>query len=540
MTPPDPLRPQAAREAPRLPWWREAVFYQVNVRTFQDSNGDGVGDFPGLTARLPYLAGLGVDALWLQPFYPSPRRDDGYDVADYRDVHPEYGTLDDLRAFLQEAHRLGLRVVADLVLNHTSDQHPWFQAARQGPENPFFPWYVWSETGQEYAGARRLLGGAETSNWAWDGQAGKYYWHRFFAHQPDLNYDHPPVRETMLDVVRFWLDLGLDGFRVDAVPFLYEREGTGCENLPQTHAYIARLRTLLEREYPDRVLIAEANQRPQNLLAYFGGPGAEEFQMCFNFPLAAQLFVALARGDARPLRALLEQLPTPPCGGGWANFLRNHDELNLRMVDPADVQVLHAHYGADPRAALYGGLRRRLAPLLGHDPRRLALAQMLLLALPGTPFLYYGDEIGLGDDLSLPDRFGLRTPMAWSAAAGAGFSPAGTLTLPLAPGWPQVNVERQEQDPASLLHRVRAFLHLRRRHPALRTGETRFLDTAAPGLLAFERTAGEEQVLMLVNLGHVESAFELPAPRLDLDRGGWLEGHVTVPAGEVLTLGTMP
>ncbi len=387
-------------------WFKHAIFYELLVRAFQDSNDDGVGDFPGIIARLDYLQWLGIDCIWLLPFNRSPLRDGGYDISDYYDILPEYGSVDDVRRLLDEAHRRGMRVIMDLVVNHTSDQHPWFQAARSSPDNPYRDWYVWSDTTQRYADARIIFIDTETSNWTWDERAGAYYWHRFFSHQPDLNYDNPAVQQAMLDVFRFWLDLGMDGFRLDAVPYLYERDGTNCENLPETHAFLAELRAAIDREYPNRVLLCEANQWPEDVVYYFGTPERPECHMNFHFPLMPRMFMALRREQRHPITEILARTPPIPQGSQWGIFLRNHDELTLEMVTDEERDYMWAEYARDPRMRLNLGIRRRLAPLLDNDRRRIELFCGLLFSLPGTPIMYYGDEIGMGDNiyLGLPRR----------------------------------------------------------------------------------------------------------------------------------------
>ncbi|HET7377081.1 MAG TPA: maltose alpha-D-glucosyltransferase, partial [Anaerolineae bacterium] len=388
-------------------WYKHAVFYQVYIRAFADSNSDGHGDIRGLTAKLDYFCDLGVDCLWLMPMYPSPLRDDGYDIADYVNIHRDYGTLDDFKTFLAEAQARGLRVITDLVLNHTSDQHPWFQAARASRTSPYRDYYVWSDTDQKYAGVRIIFSDTETSNWAWDEATRQYYWHRFYSHQPDLNYDNPAVRQAMLDVVKFWLDLGVDGFRADAVPNLFEREGTSCENLPETHAYLKEIRRFIDEHYTDRVLLAEANQWPEDLRAYFGD--GDEFHMAFHFPIMPRIYLALGKGESESLRWILQRTPPIPDNCQWGMFLRNHDELSLEMVNAEEHQWMWQHYAPDPQMRFGQGIRRRLAPLFDGDQRKVALAYSLLFTLPGSPIIYYGDEIGMGDNIQLHDRNGVRT-----------------------------------------------------------------------------------------------------------------------------------
>ena len=498
-----------------LDWYKEAVIYQIHVKSFSDGNGDGIGDFAGLLARLDYIAGLGVDTLWLLPYYPSPRRDDGYDVADYYGVHADYGTLEELRRFLDAAHARGLRVIGDLVLNHTSSDHPWFQRARRAPRgSPEHEFYVWSDSDQAYAGTRIIFPDVEKSNWSWDTEAGRYYFHRFYAHQPDLNFDNPLVLEAMLDVARFWLDLGLDGFRLDAVAYLAEREGTSNENLPETHAVLRRLRAEIDAHYPGCLLLAEANQWPEDMLEYFGRD--DECQMAFHFPLMPRMYMAIAQEDRFPVSDILRQTPPTPPLSQWAIFLRNHDELTLEMVTDAERDYLWDTYAADPRARLNLGIRRRLAPLLQRDRRRIELMTALLLTLPGTPVLYYGDEIGMGDNVHLGDRDGVRTPMQWSPDRNGGFSRAETQQLVLPPitdplyGYQVVNVEAQESDPHSLLHWTRRVLAVRRRYSALfGRGALRFLYPRNRKVLAFLREWDGVSVLCVANFGRSLQAVEL-------------------------------
>lgn len=497
-------------------WYRDAVFYEVSVRSFCDGNGDGIGDFVGLTSRLPYLVELGVDAVWLLPMYPSPLRDDGYDIADFEGIHPELGTMDDFDRFLAEAHRLGLRVVADLVLNHTSDQHPWFVAARSGRENPYHDWYVWSDDPHRYAGARVIFTDTEASNWSWDDGVGRWYWHRFFACQPDLNYDHPPVAQAMHAVAAFWLARGLDGFRVDAVPYLFEREGTSCENLPETHAFLRRLRAGVAARFPEAVLLGEANQWPRDVLPYFGTPEAPELHMAFHFPLMPRLFLALAEQHRAALTTVLRETPALPAGCQWATFLRNHDELTLEMVSPEERAALLAAYAPEPRMRCNVGIRRRLWPLLEGDHRRVELLHGLLLALPGAPVLYYGDEIGLGDDIHRPDRHGVRLPMAWDDGRNYGFSAAPPSRLrwpPLADPGPYhplvANVAAARAHPASFWHWLAERLRLRGRHPALQRGALVLLEPENTAVFAFVRRWEADTVLVVANLSPHDQAVAL-------------------------------
>jgi maltose alpha-D-glucosyltransferase/alpha-amylase len=508
-------------QTPAPEWYKSAVFYELSVRTFADGNGDGKGDFPGLTGKLDYLRGLGVDVLWILPCYPSPLRDDGYDVADYVGIHSDLGTLDDFKVFLREAHARGLRVVTDFVTNHTSSDHPWFQAARRGPTlpdgspNEYHDYYVWSDTGTEYAGARIIFTDTEVSNWTLDEQSGRYYWHRFFASQPDLNYDNPRVIEEILNAARFWLDLGVDGFRVDAVPYLIEREGTNCENLPETHDILKRFRRMVDEDYPGRVLLAEANQWPEEVVEYFGTDADPEFHMCFNFPVMPRLYMSLKKEDTTSIREIMERLPAIPAFGQWVTFLRNHDELTLEMVTDDERAFMYAAYAPDTRMKINVGIRRRLAPLLDNDRRRVELLTTVLLALPGSPILYYGDEIGMGDDLSLADRNGVRTPMQWNAGMSGGFSTATPDQCFFPPigdavyGYGRVNVQSQEQDPSSLLKWTSRQLELRRRHPAFAVGDLTFIDTDNPAILAFTRRTGDETLLIVSNFAANAQAVHL-------------------------------
>ncbi|HVH36652.1 MAG TPA: maltose alpha-D-glucosyltransferase [Tahibacter sp.] len=519
----------------RVDWYKEAVIYQIHVKSFLDGNDDGIGDFAGLLARLDYLVSLGVDTLWLLPYYPSPRRDDGYDVADYFDVHPDYSTLDDLRRFLDAAHARGLRVIGDLVLNHTSADHPWFQRARHAPRGtPEHEFYVWSDTDQAYAGTRIIFPDVEKSNWSWDPVAGRYYFHRFYAHQPDLNFDNPLVLDAMLEVLRFWLDIGLDGFRLDAVAYLCEQEGTSNENLPGTHAILKRLRAEIDAHYPDRVLLAEANQWPEDMLEYFGRD--DECHMAFHFPLMPRMYMAIAQEDRFPISDILRQTPPTPPLSQWAIFLRNHDELTLEMVTDAERDYLWETYAADQRARLNLGIRRRLAPLLQRDRRRIELMTALLLTLPGTPVLYYGDEIGMGDNVHLGDRDGVRTPMQWSNDRNGGFSRADPQALVLPPitdpvfGYAAVNVEAQESDPHSLLHWTRRVVAVRRRYGGLfGRGELHFLYPRNRKVLAYVRTWQGVDVLCVANFARTLQAVEL-----DLSA---FEGRVPV---DVVGASTLP
>jgi maltose alpha-D-glucosyltransferase / alpha-amylase len=495
-------------------WYKDAVFYEVHVKTFMDSNGDGIGDFPGLTERLDYLRDLGVNCLWLLPMYASPLRDDGYDIADFFALHPSYGTVAEFRALLDAAHARGIRVIADLVVNHTSDQHPWFQASRSSATSAFADYYVWSESDQRYRDARIIFTDTEKSNWTWDTTRRAFYWHRFFSHQPDLNYDNPAVREAMLNVMRFWLDQGLDGFRCDAVPYLIEREGTNCENLPETHAVLKEFRHVIDRDYGgDRVLLAEANQWPEDVRHYFGN--GDEFHMAFHFPLMPRLYMALRLEERLPIVDIFTHTPAIPPSCQWGLFLRNHDELTLEMVTNEERAFMYYAYARDPDAKLNLGIRRRLAPLLDNDRRRVELLNCLLLTLPGSPIIYYGDEIGMGDNVHLGDRDGVRTPMQWSRERNAGFSSADEdrLYLPVIAdavyGYQAVNVAAQDRTPSSLLNTMRRLIAARRTSAAFGRGSIEFLRPRNPRVIAYVRRYQRELVLIVANLAGSPQPVEL-------------------------------
>jgi maltose alpha-D-glucosyltransferase/alpha-amylase len=498
-------------------WYKDAIFYEVHVRAFKDGNEDGIGDFQGLTQKLDYLKELGVDCLWLLPFYPSPLKDDGYDVSDYRGVHPAYGTMADFERFLDAAHGRGIRVISDLVVNHTSDQHAWFQAGRRDPASPFRDYYVWSDTDQRYRDARIIFIDSEPSNWSWDPVAKAYFWHRFFHHQPDLNFDNPAVRQEMLDTLHYWLDKGLDGFRCDAVPYLFEREGTNGENLPETHAYLRALRQAVDQRYPDRILLAEANQWPSAVRAYFGA--GDEFHMAFHFPLMPRIFLAVRHGDRRPITDIFLHTPPIPANCQWCLFLRNHDELTLEMVSEEERRHLYYAYGHDQRMRLNLGIRRRLAPLLDNDRRKIELLVSLLFTLPGSPILYYGDEIGMGDNIYLGDRNGVRTPMQWTGDRNAGFSQADTarLFLPLIVdpvyGYQAINVEAQLRSPASLLHWMKRIIAVRKKTRVFGRGSLTFLRPANDSVLAHVREWEGETVLLVHNLSGAAQPVELDLRR---------------------------
>ncbi|HYJ96254.1 MAG TPA: maltose alpha-D-glucosyltransferase [Vicinamibacterales bacterium] len=494
-------------------WYKDAVIYQLHVKTFADGNGDGVGDFKGLTGKLSYLRDLGLNCLWLLPMYPSPFRDDGYDIADYCSIHPSYGTLDDFAEFLDAAHAHRLRVVTELVLNHTSDQHTWFKEARRSRDDPRRDWYVWSDTDDRYAGVRIIFVDTEKSNWAWDADSKQYYWHRFFSHQPDLNYDNPLVREEMWNVMKFWLDLGVDGFRVDAVPYLIEREGTSCENLPETHEVLKFLRARLNEHFTDRMLLAEANQWPEDVRHYFGD--GDEFHMAFHFPLMPRIFMAVRLEDRKPLVEIVERTPDIPDACQWGIFLRNHDELTLEMVTEVERDYMYEEYARDPVARINVGIRRRLAPLLDGDRRRIELMNGLLMSLPGSPIIYYGDEIGMGDNVYLGDRNGVRTPMQWNGGWNAGFSSADPerLAQPLISnplfGYQIVNVESQKRSEHSLLNWMRRLITVRQSTRVFSRGSTAFLKASNHRVLAFFRALDKERVLVVCNLSSTAQAVEL-------------------------------
>lgn len=478
-------------------WYKRAVFYEVLVRAFADSDGDGTGDLVGLTSKLDYLNWLGVDCLWLPPFYRSPLRDGGYDIADFQAIQPEFGTLDDFITLLDEAHDRGIRVITDLVMNHTSDAHPWFQASRTDPDGEFGDYYIWADDDTGFPDARVIFVDTEPSNWTFDPVRGQYYWHRFFSHQPDLNYNNPAVRHAMIAVLRFWLDLGIDGFRLDAVPYLYVREGTDGENLPETHEFLRQCRAVVDAEYPDAVLLAEANQWPADVVEYFGDPavGGDECHMCFHFPLMPRIFMAARRESRFPISEILAQTPEIPSTGQWGIFLRNHDELTLEMVSDEDRDYMWAEYASDPRMKANIGIRRRLAPLLEGDRRLQELFTALLLSLPGSPVLYYGDEIGMGDNIWLGDRDSVRTPMQWSPDRNGGFSRANPARLYLPAimdpvyGYQAINVESQLDTSSSLLAWTRRMLQVRRDHPEFATGTMTDLGGSNPSVLSYVRSA---------------------------------------------------
>jgi maltose alpha-D-glucosyltransferase/alpha-amylase len=537
-------------------WYKDAVIYQVHVKSFFDSNNDGIGDFPGLIAKLDYIAELGVNTIWLLPFYPSPRRDDGYDIADYRGVHPDYGTMADAKRFIAEAHDRGLRVITELVINHTSDQHPWFQKARTAKRgSKARDFYVWSDSDQKYDGTRIIFLDTEKSNWTWDPVAGQYFWHRFYSHQPDLNFDNPHVMDAVLQVMRYWLDMGIDGLRLDAIPYLIERDGTNNENLPETHQVLKKIRAEIDANYPDRMLLAEANQWPEDTQLYFGdtkGKDGDECHMAFHFPLMPRMYMAVAQEDRFPITDILRQTPEIPANCQWAIFLRNHDELTLEMVTDRERDYLWNYYAADRRARINLGIRRRLAPLVQRDRRRVELLNSMLLSMPGTPTLYYGDEIGMGDNIYLGDRDGVRTPMQWSIDRNGGFSRADPASLVLPPimdplyGYQSVNVETQNNDPHSLLNWNRRMLAVRKQQKAFGRGTLKMLSPTNRRILAYTREytgpdGKTEIILCVANVSRAAQAAELDlSPFAGMVPVEMLGGSAFPPVGQLPYLLTLP
>ncbi|WP_435300494.1 maltose alpha-D-glucosyltransferase [Timonella sp. A28] len=499
-------------------WYKTAVFYEVIVRAFADSTGNGTGDLRGLIGRLDYLRWLGVDCLWLPPFYPSPLKDGGYDVADYTSIAPQLGSMEDFQELIAEAHRRGIRIIIDLVMNHTSDQHPWFQASRTDPDGPFGDFYVWNDDNTAYADARIIFTDTETSNWTLDPVRRQYYWHRFFHHQPDLNFENPAVQDAMLDVARFWCQQGVDGFRLDAVPYLFEAEGTNCENLPETHAFLRRLRNLLDTEFPGRIMLAEANQWPEDVIHYYGTEEEPECHMCFHFPVMPRIYYAIKDGHSRQLADILEDTPTLTGGQQWGTFLRNHDELTLEMVSTEERASMYRWFAPDPRMRANVGIRRRLAPLLDNSRKEVELANALLLSLPGSPCLYYGDEIGMGDNIWLNDRDSVRTPMQWTPDRNAGFSTAdpGKLYLPIVQSlvynYRNANVEAQVEQPTSLLHWTRGMLAVRKRHPVFGLGDFHNVPCDNESIFAYTRSIPDETVLCAVNFAATARAGTISLP----------------------------
>lgn len=517
-------------------WYQSAVFYEILVQSALDSNGDGHGDLRGLASKLDYFAWLGVDCLWLPPFFDSPRRDGGYDIRDYYQVSPDFGTVEDFAELVKAAHDRGIKVIADLVLNHTSDTHDWFQQSRRDHSGPYGDFYVWSDSNTAYPDVRVIFSDTESSNWTFDPVRGQYFWHRFYAHQPDLNYDSPAVRQAMLEVVRYWLGLGIDGFRLDAVTYLYEREGTDCANLPETHAYLKQIRSIVDCEFPGAVLLAEANLWPDDLVDYFGED--DECHMAFHFPLMPRLFMAVRSESRKPVTEIIARTPAIPEGCQWGTFLRNHDELTLEMVTDEERDYLYDSYASDPRMRLNMGIRRRLAPMVANDRRQIQLFTLLLLTLPGSPVIYYGDEIGMGDNIWLGDRDGVRTPMQWSPDRNGGFSAADPAQLYLPAnqgaiyGYQAVNVERQLAQPESLLQWTRRMIAIRKQHPALSLGTFHDLGGTNDSVLAFARVHDEQTVLCVHNLSaHAQAApLKLTRPMTEL------MGGREFPTVEVLTL----
>lgn len=507
-------------------WYKDAVFYELHVKTFFDSDGNGIGDFKGLTQKLDYLKGLGVDCIWLLPFYPSPFRDDGYDVSDFYSIHPEMGTLEDFKEFTAEAHKRGLRLIADMIFNHVSSDHLWFQEARRGPENPFHDWFVWSDTDQKYKGTRIIFTDAETSNWTWDPVAKEYYWHRFFSHQPDLNFDNEEVREEVKNVIRFWLDMGLDGLRCDAVPYLFEREGTNNENLPETHAYFKEVRAMMDREYPDKILLAEACQLTPDTVPYFGSGDGDEFHMAFNFPIMPRIYLSLAKHDRTALADNLKQTVDIPSSAQWAIFLRNHDELTLEMVTDEERDYMYKEYAKHPKMKINMGIRRRLAPLVDNDRMTMELLTGILLSLPGSPVIYYGDELGMGDNLFLGDRNGVRTPMQWTSDLNAGFSLADPEHCYLPPitnpayHYETLNIRTEEKLPYSFLNWVKLRLRDRKKSLAFGRGTLTLLEPKSKAIFAFIREYKQDVILCIYNLSRLGQYCEL-------DLSGY-EGYIPV------------
>ena len=495
-------------------WFKDAIIYELSVRSFYDSNGDGIGDFLGLIEKLDYLEDLGVNTLWLLPFYPSPRKDDGYDVTEHYDIDPDYGTLADFKLFLKEAHKRGIRIITELILNHTSDQHPWFQKSRKARAGSRFKdYYVWSNTTEKYKDARVMFSDGEASNWSWDNEARSYYWHRFYRYQPELNFENPEVQLEMFKVADFWLKLGVDGFRLPSAPFLFEQEGTSSENLPQTHAFLKKLRSHIDKDYKDRILIAEANLWPEDAAAYFGD--GQECHMNFNYPLMPRLFLGLRTEDSYPIIDIIEQTPVTPPNSQWAVFLRNHDEIGLDMVTEEEKDYLFKAYALDPNTKHNLGIHRRLAPLLNNDRRKVELLHTILFSLPGTPVLYYGDEIGMGDNIYLGDRFGVRTPMQWNMNLNSGFSTANPqkLHLPVITDpvyrYESVNVATQEENPSSLVWWIKNAIAMRKRLQVFGRGDLKFIDSDNAKVLSFVRSYENQQIIVVANLSQFSQAATL-------------------------------
>ncbi len=492
-------------------WYKNAVFYEISVRAFKDSDGDGRGDLRGLTEKLDYLQTLGVDCIWIMPIYPSPLRDDGYDIADYYSVDSAYGSLDQLKVMIEAAHQRNIRIVMDLVLNHTSDAHPWFQASRSDRNSPYRDYYVWNDDNKKYADVRIIFSDVEKSNWTWDEKAGQYFWHRFYSTQPDLNFDNPKVQDEMLNVVRFWLSMGIDGFRVDAPTYLFEREGTNCESLPETHAYLKRIRSMMDAEFPEAIMLAESNQWPRELAQYFDG--GDEFHMAFHFPLMPRIYLALAQGDASAITSILKDTPEIPASCQWVIFLRNHDELTLEMVTDEERKLMWREYAPEPQMILNLGIRRRLAPILRNDRRKIELVNSLLFTLPGSPIIYYGDEIGMGDNLNLPDRNGVRTPMQWDDSQHGGFTSGDPFTE-LVQGefdYQHVNVASQVNDPNSLLSTITKMIAIRKKRAAFGGGSLEWIETGNPAVSAYLRKQHKDAVVVFNNLSGTVQSVQIPA-----------------------------
>jgi maltose alpha-D-glucosyltransferase / alpha-amylase len=530
-------------------WFKTAVFYEVSIRAFSDSTGAGAGDLRGVIQRLDYLQWLGIDCLWFPPFFPSPLRDGGYDIADYTAIASQYGSMGDFTELIAESHKRGIRVVIDLVMNHTSDEHPWFQSSRSDPEGPYGDFYVWNDDNTTYPDARIIFVDTEISNWTFDPVRRQYYWHRFFSHQPDLNFENPKVVDAMMDVARFWCQVGVDGFRLDAVPYLFEEEGTNCENLPQTHELLRNVRRMIDTEFPGRIMLAEANQWPEDVVEYYGTEEKPECHMCFHFPVMPRIFYAIKDQRARQIIDILADTPAIPASGQWGTFLRNHDELTLEMVSTEERASMYGWYAPDPRMRANVGIRRRLAPLLDNSRKEIELAHALLLSLPGSPCLYYGDEIGMGDNIWLPDRDSVRTPMQWTPDRNAGFSTSdpGKLYLPviqsLVHNYQHSNVEAQWAQPTSLLHWVHGMLKVRRQHPAFGTGTFAPLDADNEAVLAYLRVADDETILCVTNLASTARAARIhipqhaQAPLTDVFGGAHL-GSVGTDGTVMITLGS--
>ncbi len=512
-------------------WYKNAIFYEVYVRAFCDSNGDGHGDLPGLIQKLDYLHQLGVDCIWLLPIYDSPLRDDGYDIANYYSILSTYGSLDDFKALVRETHARGMKIITDLVMNHTSDQHSWFQAGRKDKNSPYRDYYVWSDSDKKYKDARIIFLDSEKSNWTWDDEAGQYFWHRFYSTQPDLNYDNPAVQDEMKKIMKFWMDMGIDGFRADAVPYLFEREGTNCENLPETHTFLKEVRSYLDGNYPGRILLGEANQWPKDVLPYFAD--GDEVHMNFHFPLMPRMYMALKEGDITPLKWVFEQTPPIPENCQWCTFLRNHDELTLEMVTPEERDFMWKEYAPEPRMRLNLGIRRRLAPLLDHDQRRIRLMYSMLFSFPGTPIIYYGDEIGMGDNIELFDRQGVRTPMQWDSSPSTGFSSASpeNFYLPVITRKPfgpeQVNVADQIADRDSLYHFLRHLIRLRKEHPELASGSLEWINTGTNSVAAYCRVDDQKILAAVHNLKASAREISLHIPGLETPVKDLIAGKVS-------------